>query len=75
MIKVLRTLKMKHETSPVGHPKLRDAFDNSDLNLCVSLFLSYKIRIIVALNFVGNHRLANIVKHLHAMLKAQHNHM
>lgn len=65
---------MKHETSRVQHPKSGNFFDNSDLNLYVSQFLSYKMRIIVALNFVGNHRLSNFMKHLHAMARAQHNH-
>ena len=65
---------MKHKTSQVEHPKIGDAFDNSDLNLYVSQCPSYKMRIIVALNFVGNHRLANFMKHLAAMVRPQHNH-
>lgn len=74
MIKVHCTLEMKHETSHVQHPKLGNVFDNSDPNLCMSLFLSYKMRVIEALNFVGNHRLSHFMKHLHATARAQHNH-
>lgn len=65
---------MKHEISQVQHPKLGDASDNSDLNLSVSQFPTYKMRIRVALNFAGNHRLANFMKHSHAMVREQCNH-
>lgn len=65
---------MKHETFHIQHSKLGNVFDNSDLNLYVSQFLTYKMRIIVALNVVGTHRLSNFMKHLYAMARAQHNH-
>lgn len=65
---------MKYETSHVQHPKLGNVFDNSDLNLYVSQFLSYKMSVIVARNLVGNHRLSKFMKHLHAMARAQYNH-